>query len=167
MSKVAVDVLPFLPFLIFLCVDKKWGYRFLTVHRSAELLNGVVKLTVCAYRLIAQKSKALHSRLIGDGSAFFVVRVVLFLHDGKSSFRLIQPSAFSSAGDQKSRYIMRPQRLFHERFPSSVFLYSCFPFPENVIYFFILPNPYNSLLFCFRWIDQGKKPDTPTDKSIT
>ena len=50
MSKVAVDVLPFLPFLIFLCVDKKWGYRFLTVHRGAELLNGVVKLTVCAYR---------------------------------------------------------------------------------------------------------------------
>lgn len=31
MSKVAVDVLPFLPFLIFLCVDKKWGYRFLTL----------------------------------------------------------------------------------------------------------------------------------------
>ena len=50
MSKVAVDVLPFLPFLIFLCVDKKWGYRFLTVHRCTELLNGVVKLTVCAYR---------------------------------------------------------------------------------------------------------------------
>lgn len=33
-----------------MCVDKKWGYRFLTVHRGAELLNGVVKLTVCAYR---------------------------------------------------------------------------------------------------------------------
>ena len=50
MSKVAVDILPFLPFLIFLCVDKKWGYRFLIVHRGADLLNGVVKLTVCAYR---------------------------------------------------------------------------------------------------------------------
>ena len=50
MSKVAVDVLPFLPFLIFLCVDKKWGYRILTSYLGADLLNGVVKLTVCAYR---------------------------------------------------------------------------------------------------------------------
>ena len=48
--KVAVDVLPFLPFLIFLCVDKKWGYRILTSYLGADLLNGVVKLTVCAYR---------------------------------------------------------------------------------------------------------------------
>lgn len=47
MSKVAVDVLPFLPFLIFLCVDKKWGYRFLTSYLGADLLNGAVKLTVC------------------------------------------------------------------------------------------------------------------------
>ena len=50
MSKVAVDVLPFLPFLIFLCVSKKWGYRILTSYLGADLLNGVVKLTVCAYR---------------------------------------------------------------------------------------------------------------------
>ena len=50
MSKVAVDVLPFLPFLIFLCVNKKWGYRFLTSYYGADLLNGVVKLSVCAYR---------------------------------------------------------------------------------------------------------------------
>ena len=50
MSKVAVDVLPFLPFLIFLCVNKKWGYRFLYSYLGANLLNGAVKLTVCAYR---------------------------------------------------------------------------------------------------------------------
>ena len=44
MSKVAVDVLPFLPFLIFLCVSKKWGYRILTSYLGADLLNGVVRL---------------------------------------------------------------------------------------------------------------------------
>ena len=49
-SKVAVDVLPFLPFLIYLSVNKKWGYRCLTAFYGADLLNGTVKLTVCAYR---------------------------------------------------------------------------------------------------------------------
>lgn len=49
-SKVAVDVLPFLPFLIYLSVSKKWGYRCLTTYYGADLLNGAVKLTVCAYR---------------------------------------------------------------------------------------------------------------------
>ena len=50
LSKFAVDILPFLPFVIFWGVDKKWGYRFLTAHCGGELLNGVIKLTVCAYR---------------------------------------------------------------------------------------------------------------------
>ena len=27
LSKVAVDLMPFLPFIIFWCVDRKWGYR--------------------------------------------------------------------------------------------------------------------------------------------
>ncbi len=49
-SKIAVDVMPFLPFLIFWAVDKKWGYRFLYAHSVSEVLNGVIKLTVCAYR---------------------------------------------------------------------------------------------------------------------
>ena len=26
LSKVAVDLMPFLPFVIFWCVDRKWGY---------------------------------------------------------------------------------------------------------------------------------------------
>lgn len=50
LSKFAVDVLPFLPFVIFWGVDKKWGYFFLTTHWTGELVNGVIKLTVCAYR---------------------------------------------------------------------------------------------------------------------
>ena len=50
LSKFAVDVLPFLPFVLFWGVDKKWGYFFLTTHWTGELLNGVIKLTVCAYR---------------------------------------------------------------------------------------------------------------------
>lgn len=50
LSKFAVDMLPFLPFVIFWGVDKKWGYYFLTTHWLGELINGVIKLTVCAYR---------------------------------------------------------------------------------------------------------------------
>ena len=50
LSKFAVDVMPFLPFIIFWGVSKKWGYRFLFTHYIADLLNGIVKLTVCAYR---------------------------------------------------------------------------------------------------------------------
>lgn len=49
-SKVAVDIMPFLPFVVFWCVDRKWGYRFLTTLGVGEVLNGTIKLTVCAYR---------------------------------------------------------------------------------------------------------------------
>ncbi len=50
LSKFAVDILPFLPFVIFWAVDKKWGYRFITTWGVGEILNGIIKLTVCAYR---------------------------------------------------------------------------------------------------------------------
>ena len=50
LSKFAVDLLPFLPFIIFWAVSKKWGYRFLTTLHVASLVNGIIKLTVCAYR---------------------------------------------------------------------------------------------------------------------
>ncbi len=50
LSKFAVDILPFLPFVIFWGVNKKWGYRFLYTYFVTDLLNGIVKLTVCAYR---------------------------------------------------------------------------------------------------------------------
>ncbi|MBQ4514336.1 MAG: phosphatase PAP2 family protein [Anaerolineaceae bacterium] len=49
-SKFAVDILPFLPFIIFWSVNKKWGYRFLFTHYVSDVLNSVIKLTVCAYR---------------------------------------------------------------------------------------------------------------------
>ena len=49
-SKVAVDIMPFLPFIIFWCVSRKWGYRFLFTLGLGELVNGLGKLTVCAYR---------------------------------------------------------------------------------------------------------------------
>ncbi len=49
-SKFAVDILPILPYLIFWCVDKSWGYRFITTLWSGEVVNGILKLTVCAYR---------------------------------------------------------------------------------------------------------------------
>ena len=51
LSKFAVDILPFLPYVVFWCVNKKWGYRFLATTWLGEILNGVIKLTVCAYRL--------------------------------------------------------------------------------------------------------------------
>ena len=50
LSKVAVDIMPFLPFFIFWCVNKKWGYRYMVTLGIGELVNGIVKLTVCAYR---------------------------------------------------------------------------------------------------------------------
>ncbi len=50
LSKFAVDILPFFPFVVFWGVDKAWGYFFLTAHWGGELLNGLIKLTVCAYR---------------------------------------------------------------------------------------------------------------------
>ena len=49
-SKVAVDIMPFLPIFVFWCVSRKWGYRFLSTHGVGELVNGIIKLTVCAYR---------------------------------------------------------------------------------------------------------------------
>lgn len=49
-SKIAVEIMPFLPFFVFWCVSRKWGYRFLVTLGIGELINGLVKLTVCAYR---------------------------------------------------------------------------------------------------------------------
>ncbi len=50
LSKFAVDIMPFLPFVVFWSADKKWGYRFITSWGLAEIINGIIKLTVCAYR---------------------------------------------------------------------------------------------------------------------
>ena len=50
LSKFAVDIMPFLPFVIFWGVNKKWGYRFIATWGIGEVLNGIIKLTVCAYR---------------------------------------------------------------------------------------------------------------------
>lgn len=50
LSKFAVDILPLLPFAIFWGLDKKWGYFFLINQWVGEVLNGVIKLTACAYR---------------------------------------------------------------------------------------------------------------------
>ena len=49
-TKFAIDILPFLSFVIFWCVDKKWGYRFMATYGISEVVNNLVKLTVCAYR---------------------------------------------------------------------------------------------------------------------
>ena len=49
-SKFAVDILIFLPYIVYWCVNKKWGYRFLYALWGGEVVNGVIKLTVCAYR---------------------------------------------------------------------------------------------------------------------
>ncbi len=50
LSKFAVDLLPFLPFIVFWAADRKWGYRFLMTYYLGEIINGLIKLTVCAYR---------------------------------------------------------------------------------------------------------------------
>gem|GEM_PF-3319507 len=45
-----MDILLFLPLVVFRCADKKCGYRFTAVTRIGEMLNVLIKLTVCAYR---------------------------------------------------------------------------------------------------------------------
>ena len=50
-SKVAVDIMPLLPYVVFWCVSTAWGYRFIGTLWTGELINGIVKLTACAYRL--------------------------------------------------------------------------------------------------------------------
>ncbi len=49
-SKFAVVIMPLLPYMIYWAVDKRWGYRFITTIWCGELVNGILKLTVCAYR---------------------------------------------------------------------------------------------------------------------
>ena len=50
LSKFAVEIMPLLPFLIFWGLSREWGYRFMLTHALGDLVNGIVKLTVCAYR---------------------------------------------------------------------------------------------------------------------
>ncbi len=50
LSKIAVEIMPMLPYLVFWGVSRKWGYRFLLTHNLGEVINGVIKLSVCAYR---------------------------------------------------------------------------------------------------------------------
>lgn len=50
LSKFAVDILPFLGYIIFWSVSKKWGYRFMITLWCGEVINGLLKLIVCAYR---------------------------------------------------------------------------------------------------------------------
>ncbi len=49
-SKIAVDIMIFLPYLIFWGFSKDWGYRFLVTDWAAEFINGIIKLTACVYR---------------------------------------------------------------------------------------------------------------------
>lgn len=49
-SKFAVDFLPFLPYVIFWSVHRKWGYRLISIYITSCVVNGLIKLTVCAYR---------------------------------------------------------------------------------------------------------------------
>ncbi len=50
LSKFAVDILIFLPYVVFWCVSTTWGYRFIATIWGGEVVNGVIKLSVCAYR---------------------------------------------------------------------------------------------------------------------
>ena len=49
-TKISVDVMPFMPFVIFWCVSRKWGYRCLISYWFADTVNGIIKLTACIYR---------------------------------------------------------------------------------------------------------------------
>ena len=72
-SKVAVVVMPLLPAVIYWSVNKKWGYRFLGTIWCGEVVNGLVKLTVCAYRpwiRAAQIEPAGDSKVAATGYSF-------------------------------------------------------------------------------------------------
>lgn len=49
-SKFAVDIMILLPYIVYWSVDKSWGYRYMFTTWIAEVVNGLIKLTVCAYR---------------------------------------------------------------------------------------------------------------------
>ena len=49
-SKIAVDLLVFVPFVVYWAIDKEWGKRFICVMHGSEFVNALTKLTVCAYR---------------------------------------------------------------------------------------------------------------------
>lgn len=49
-SKFAVTILPILPYVMFWAEDKDWGYRYIVTQWFGEVVNGLIKLTVCAYR---------------------------------------------------------------------------------------------------------------------
>ena len=49
-SKFATDFLPFLPYIIYWGVHRKWGYRLISIYIIGCVVNGLIKLTVCAYR---------------------------------------------------------------------------------------------------------------------
>ena len=50
LSKMAVTIMVILPYYLYWCVDKRIGFRFILSFNTAEIVNGVTKLTVCAYR---------------------------------------------------------------------------------------------------------------------
>lgn len=73
LSKFAVDILPFLPYVVFWCVSKKWGYRLTATIWIGEVLNGIIKLTVCAYRpwiRSAEINPAGDSKIAATGYSF-------------------------------------------------------------------------------------------------
>ena len=49
-SKFAVDIMIMVPYIVYWSVDKSWGYRYMFTTWIAEVTNGLIKLTVCAYR---------------------------------------------------------------------------------------------------------------------
>ena len=49
-SKFAVDYMIMIPYIVYWSVDKSWGYRYMFTTWIAECVNGLIKLTVCAYR---------------------------------------------------------------------------------------------------------------------
>ena len=49
-SKFAVDYMIMIPYIVYWSVDKSWGYRYMFTTWISECVNGVIKLTVCAYR---------------------------------------------------------------------------------------------------------------------
>lgn len=50
LSKISVEVIYFIPYIIYWSCDKEFGKRFIGILQGSELVNAVIKLMVCAYR---------------------------------------------------------------------------------------------------------------------
>ena len=64
LSKFAVDILPFFPYIIYWCVSRSFGMYLLMGWSGSRVVNGFLKVTACIYRPLIRDA-----RIIPDSEA--------------------------------------------------------------------------------------------------